>query len=316
MTKPSIQELGQDRQMIDLGFRDTEGLVASYLIPEEGGSILVETGPTSCRDLLLRGLDLAGVDHAAVRKVFVTHIHLDHAGGVGALLDDLPSAEFYAHYLGTPHLIDPTRLISSARRVWGAAADPLWGPIVPVTADRIHSLRGGERFPVRGGTLEVINTPGHAKHHLAFFDTLTGAILTGDGAGVRLEGAGRPRPALPPPDLDLEALYHSVDAMRAKNPRAVWYSHFGPAPNGGADLAIYPGICEEWREVAWKAAQESSDPQFVGRRLREFEESRVPSDDSNRRAEEREDLVSGYEMAAMGLLRYFATKEPTGRGTG
>jgi glyoxylase-like metal-dependent hydrolase (beta-lactamase superfamily II) len=316
MTKPSIQELGEGRQMIDLGFRDTEGLVASYLIPEEEGSTLIETGPTSCRDLLLRGLDLAGVDRGSVRNVFVTHIHLDHAGGVGALLEDLPNAAFYAHHLGTPHLIDPTRLISSARRVWGAAADPLWGPIVPVTASRIHSLMGGERFPVRGGTLEVLNTPGHAKHHLAFFDTPTGAILTGDGAGVRLEGAGRPRPALPPPDLDLEELYRSVDAMRAKNPRAVWYSHFGPAPNGGEDLAIYPQICEEWRAVAWKAAQESLDPEFVGRRLREFEESRIAADDHARLAEDREDLVSGYTMAAMGLLRYFATKDHTGRGTG
>ena len=316
MTKPSIQELGQGRQLIDLGFRDTEGLVASYVIPEEEGSTLIETGPTSCRELLLRGLELAGVDRASVRRVFVTHIHLDHAGGVGALLDALPNAEFYAHHLGTPHLIDPTRLISSARRAWGAAADPLWGPIVPVAPNRIRSLVGGEQFPVQGGVLEVLNTPGHAKHHLAFFDTLTGAILTGDGAGVRLEGAGRPRPALPPPDLDLEELYRSVDAMRAKSPRAVWYSHFGPAPNGGEDLAIYPRICEEWRAVAWKAAQESSDPQFVGRRLREFEEGRVPADDSSHLAEDREDLVSGYEMAAMGLLRYFTTKDNTGRGTG
>ncbi len=316
MSMPSIQELGQGRKLIDLGFRDTEGLVASYLIPEDEGWTMIETGPTTCRDLLLRGLELAGVDRTEVHHVLVTHIHLDHAGGVGALLDKLPNAQFYAHRLGTPHLIEPTKLIASARRVWGAAADPLWGPIVPVAPDRLHALSGSELLPVRGGNLEVLNTPGHAKHHLAFFDQPTRAILTGDGAGVRLEGASRTRPALPPPDLDLGELYRSIDAMKERNPEAIWYSHFGPAPNGASDLVTYPRTCEEWREVAWKAAQESRDPQFVARRLREFEDSRSPQDDSTREADAREDLVSGYEMAALGFLHYFEKMELAGRRTG
>jgi glyoxylase-like metal-dependent hydrolase (beta-lactamase superfamily II) len=316
VVKPSVRELGRGRQLIDLGFRDTEGLVASYLIPEDDGWMVVETGPTTCRDLLLRGIELAGVERTAVRHVLVTHIHLDHAGGAGALLDDLPNAEFFAHRLGLPHLLDPTRLVASARRVWGAAADPLWGPIIPVTPNRIQPLVGGEQFAVQGGALEVLNTPGHAKHHLAFFDAPTRAILTGDGAGVRIERAPRPRPAIPPPDLDLEELYRSIDAMRQKNPGAVWYSHFGPAPNGADDLAIYPGICEEWKQIAWKASQESSDPKFVAQRLREYEESRAAAEESTRMAENREDLVSGYEIAAMGLLHYFEKKGRMGRGAG
>jgi glyoxylase-like metal-dependent hydrolase (beta-lactamase superfamily II) len=273
----------------------------------------VETGPTTCREFLLRGLAAAGVEPAEVRRVFVTHIHLDHAGGVGALVDDLPNATFYAHELGVPHLVDPTRLIASARRAWGAAADPLWGAIVPVMPGRIVALRGGESFPVIGGEFRIIATPGHARHHLAFFDSATRAVFTGDGAGVRLEGSWRARPAIPPPDLDLDQLYSSVEEMRRLDPKLVLYSHFGPAPGGPADLAEYRGIVEEWRQVALEAARESPEAEFVAGRLRAHEEARLASSGSAAAANEHSDLVSGYALAALGLLRYFEVHGEIGR---
>ncbi|MFZ0699666.1 MAG: MBL fold metallo-hydrolase [Thermoplasmata archaeon] len=291
--------------MIDLDFRDTEGLVAAYLLPQEGGWTLVETGPTTCREFLLKGLAAAGVEPAEVRRVFVTHIHLDHAGGVGALTDDLPNATFYAHELGVPHLVDPTRLIASARRAWGAAADPLWGAIVPVAPGRIVALHGGESFPLAGGEFRTIATPGHARHHLAFFDSAIGAVFTGDGAGIRVEGSWRARPAIPPPDLDLDQLYSSVEEMRRLDPRLVLYSHFGPAPGGAQDLADYRSIVEEWRRIALAAARERPDPEFVATRLREYEEARLAAVGQSSDAAGRLDLVSGYSLAALGLLRYF-----------
>jgi glyoxylase-like metal-dependent hydrolase (beta-lactamase superfamily II) len=232
----------------------------------------------------------------------VTHIHLDHAGGMGMLPSALPKAEFYAHELGVPHLVDPTRLIASARRAWGPAADPLWGPIPPVPSARLHALRGGEAFPLTGGVLKVLATPGHAKHHLAFFDTAIAGVFTGDGAGVRLERSSRIRPAVPPPDLDLDQLFASVEAMRALEPKLVLFSHFGPSPDGAADLARYRTIVEQWRDAALAAAREEATPEHVAASLHRLEAATDPASPG-----ERESLVSDYEVAARGFLRYFET---------
>jgi glyoxylase-like metal-dependent hydrolase (beta-lactamase superfamily II) len=315
--RPRVLDLGQGRSLVDTDFRDTEGLVAAYLLPQEDGWSLVETGPTTCRDALLKGIGAAGVAAAEVRRVFVTHIHLDHAGGVGALTDALPNATFYAHELGVPHLVDPTRLIASARRAWGAAADPLWGPIVPVPSPRIVPLRGGEKFPLRGGELSVLATPGHAKHHLAFFDSAIRGVFTGDGAGVRLEQSVRARPAVPPPDLDLDQLFASVEAMRRLAPSRVLYSHFGPSPDGARDLERYRGIVEAWRDVALRAARENPDPEFVAEKIRVYDQQGgEPGRTETPSNADRSTLVSGYDLAARGFLRYFETHGYLDPGTG
>ncbi|MGA8543350.1 MAG: MBL fold metallo-hydrolase [Thermoplasmata archaeon] len=308
MARPRVLELGQGRQLLDTDFRDTEGLVAAYLLPEEEGWTLIETGPSSSRTALLAGIDRAGVARTEIHHVLVTHIHLDHAGGVGALAEELPRAVFYAHELGVPHLVDPTKLIASARRAWGAAADPLWGPILPVPSPRIVALHGGERFPLKGGELTVLATPGHAKHHVSFFDSAIRGIFTGDGAGVRLERSSRVRPAVPPPDLDLELLFSSLEAMRQTDPAMVLYSHFGPSPDGAADLGRYRQVVEEWRDVALTAARERRDAEFITERLREHD--RLANGATSARpssSDDRSNLVSGYELAARGFLRYFET---------
>jgi len=297
-----VVDLGFDRQLLDLDFRDTEGLVAAYLLPQDEGWTLVETGPSTCREALLAAIDRAGVERAEIRRVVVTHIHLDHAGGMGALVDALPRADFYAHELGVPHLLDPSKLLASARRAWGAAMDQLWGPVVPVPPARMHPLRGGERFPLKGGELQVIATPGHARHHLAFFDTGLRGVFTGDGAGVRLERSHHVRPAVPPPDLDLEQLFSSLEAMRRTDPRVVLFSHFGPSPDGAADLVRYRTIVEQWRDVALAAARERRDVDHIAGALRRFDAA-----PGGRAGNDRESIVSGYDMAAMGFLRYFET---------
>lgn len=309
MTQPSVRDLGQGRQLLDLDFRDTEGLVAAYLVPEENGWSLIETGPSTCREALLGGINRAGVEPGEVRRVFVTHIHLDHAGGMGAVVAAFPHATFYAHELGVPHLVDPSRLVASARRAWGAAADPLWGTIVPVPADRVVPLRGGERFAVRGGELSVLPTPGHARHHLAFFDSGIRAVFTGDGAGVRLEHSSHLRPAVPPPDLDLDQLFSSLETMRRTDPRLVLFSHFGPSPDGAADLVRYRTIVERWRDVALTAARERASVEFVTEQLRRYDAATL----TETSADARESLVSGYELAAAGFLRYFETHGLLGR---
>jgi glyoxylase-like metal-dependent hydrolase (beta-lactamase superfamily II) len=317
VARPRVLELGEGRQLVDIDFRDTEGLIAAYLLPEEDGWTLIETGPSSCREALLAGIRYAGVAPEEVRHVFVTHIHLDHAGGVGALADALPNATFYAHELGVPHLVDPTKLIASARRAWGAAADPLWGTIVPVASPRIVPLRGGERFPLTGGEITALATPGHAKHHVSFFDSAIRGLFTGDGAGVRLEHSSRVRPAVPPPDLDLEQLFASLELMRQTDPALLLYSHFGPSPDGASDLVRYRGVVEEWRDVALAAAREKPEADFITQRLRAHDlESRGSISPGGPAPEDRATLVSGYELAARGFLRYFETHGYLTQGMG
>jgi glyoxylase-like metal-dependent hydrolase (beta-lactamase superfamily II) len=308
MAEVSVVELGQGRCLVDLDFRDTEGLVASYLLPMEGGWTLVETGPTTCAEELLRGLSAAGVVPEEVRRVLVTHIHLDHAGGLGRLAELLPNAELFAHRSGIPHLVDPSRLIVSARRAWGPASDQLWGAILPVPAMRLHALDGGEELPLAGGSLKVLATPGHARHHVAFLDSATGALMTGDGAGVRLRGGWRPRPAIPPPDLDLEALFESLERMRSAGPRRIWYSHFGESPDGPADLVAYRRAVEEWRDAALSAAREDPSVAHVARALTECERASARAAGIETRADDRNEDVSGTDLAAQGLLRYFRTR--------
>ncbi|HTT34562.1 MAG TPA: MBL fold metallo-hydrolase [Thermoplasmata archaeon] len=307
MGGPVVVELGEGRLLLDLDFRDHEGLVGAYLLPRPEGYALVETGPTSCHAALLAGLDRAGVERAQVTEVFVTHIHLDHAGGVGALAAALPRATFYAHESGVRHLVDPSRLSESARRAWGPASDRLWGAVVPIAADRIRAVVGGERWPLARGELVVVPTPGHAKHHVSFVDTGTRSILAGDSAGVWVEGLARPRPAIPPPDLDLEALYASLDRMVEAQPERILFTHFGPAPGAVDTLVEYRRTVESWSRVGLEAALESPTVEHVAARLEAFEADAAARSGRPAPAEDRGGLVSGYDLAAQGLLRYFRT---------
>lgn len=302
MVAPRVIELGADRFLLDLGFRDVEGLVAAYLVPTDGGYSLIETGPASCRRSLHDGIARAGVEPTQIRRILVTHIHLDHAGGLGVAASDFPKARLYVHREGVAHMIDPTRLIASARRAWGTAADSLWGPIVPVPADRISPLSGGESLTVDGGDLTVIDTPGHARHHLAFHDTATNALFTGDAAGVRLEGADVARPALPPPDLDVELLLASVDRMWSVTPSAILYSHFGQSETAARDLQGYKHAVRVWRDAALAAAREAPTVEHVTAALR-----RLATPATSGRSPDAPEMISGVEMAAQGLLRYFRT---------
>ncbi|MCI4353518.1 MAG: MBL fold metallo-hydrolase [Thermoplasmata archaeon] len=302
MPSGPVEELGADRFQFDLDFRDVEGLIASYAVPGPIGWTVIETGPSTCRERLLQGLAVAGINAADVARVLVTHVHLDHAGGLGSAAELFPRARLFVHREGLAHMLDPSKLVASARRAWGAAADPLWGPVLPVPANRLVALSGGERLTISGGELLVVNTPGHARHHLAFFDEATRSLYTGDAAGVHLTGTDRVRPALPPPDLDLEALLQSVDRMRELEPARLLYTHFGPQAEGARALSEYPPVVLRWRDVALTAAKEDPSVENVSAALQRSEEGVDPGAPVS---DPRPDLISGTAMAAQGLLRYF-----------
>src|SRR5215213_11039602 len=175
-------------ETIDLDFMNTGQVIASFLLLGEGGAALVETGPASCLERLTAGLKEHGVSHEDVRQVFVTHIHLDHAGASGHLADLLPNATFYVHEVGHPHLVDPSKLVKSATRIYGENMDELWGEARPVPEDRVVTLKDREEKEAAGGVLVAHDTPGHAYHHLAYLEQGSGALFTGDVAGIRLPG--------------------------------------------------------------------------------------------------------------------------------
>lgn len=211
---------------IDLKFLGMRRVVGTAVLGGPSGLALIDPGPTSCLPALESGLADHGHRLEDVQTMLLTHIHLDHAGATGVVLSRLPSAVVYVHEKGAPHMADPTKLLSSATRLYGANMDRLWGEFRPVPTERMRVLRGGERLDISGRTLEVAYTPGHASHHVSYFDMTTGIAYVGDTAGIRVAKDYVKAPT-PPPDIDLEAWEQSLRAIEAWRPRSLVLTHFG-----------------------------------------------------------------------------------------
>ena len=168
-----------------------------------------------------------------MRQVLLTHIHLDHAGATGTLLQANPEIEVFVHQRGARHLIDPSKLLASAGRLYGEEMDLLWGAVLPVPAARVKVLHGDERLLVGGRELEVAQTPGHASHHVSYFDRSSGVAFVGDTAGIRRGTGSYVLPPTPPPDIDLEAWRVSADRILAWEPDTLFLTHFGPFRGAG-----------------------------------------------------------------------------------
>jgi glyoxylase-like metal-dependent hydrolase (beta-lactamase superfamily II) len=220
--------LGDGVSLIDLAFLGHAGAVGAYVVADGDDVALVETGPGSTIDALRAGLAAAGFEPEQLTRVVVTHIHLDHAGAAGAVLRAAPRATFHVHPAGARHMVDPSKLLASATRIYGDDMDRLWGAFEPVPAERVRVLADGDAIDVGRRRLVAVHTPGHAIHHVALHDADTGDVFTGDVAGVRLAGLPYVRPPTPPPDIDLDAWRGSVARLRALRPRRLLLTHFGP----------------------------------------------------------------------------------------
>lgn len=208
---------------LDLRFIGIPGLIASYLVESGGEFALIETGPGSTLKTLRESIRAAGVDESAIKKVFVTHIHLDHAGAAGWFAQN--GATIYCHPNAARHLIDPSKLMESARMVYGDQMDALWGEMLPAPDERVVCLQNNER--VKLSEVEVIawDTPGHARHHHAFI--IGDVCFTGDAAGMRLENSRYLSVTAAPPQFDPVAYTQSLDRVIAANFKALYLTHFG-----------------------------------------------------------------------------------------
>jgi glyoxylase-like metal-dependent hydrolase (beta-lactamase superfamily II) len=223
-----ITDLGHDVFQIDTRMAGYDGITAGYLIRGER-PCLVETGTAPSAPLVRDALAALGVGPADLATVVVTHIHLDHAGGTGDIAAMFPAAQVVVHELGAPHLADPSRLMRSARMVWGDELDGLFGALAPTPADRIRAV--GQRGVVDlggGRRLDSHYSPGHARHHVGLVDSASGDLYVGDAAGIYIQETGDMRPATPPPDFNLDVALESLRMFAALRPARVLFSHFGP----------------------------------------------------------------------------------------
>lgn len=314
LSKPSYSLQKTDREMdchlIDLNFLGNEKVIAAYLLHDGTEAALIEVGPGSTIEHLTAGIQAAGVPFDAIRHLIVTHIHLDHAGALGILAQRLPEANIYVHPIGAPHLIDPSKLISSAARLYGSLMGVLWGEILPVPEERIIVLQDGQSFQVAGHKLTAYDTPGHARHHYAYWDEQNGRLFAGDIAGVRLPGYTYVRPPTPPPELDLEAWYESIHRLRQLAIRQLCLTHFGIFEDT-AEFGISQHFDElatrlrTWGEVVREQIEAGRAEPDIIERFQHYvqdEMARIGIEPASY------EIAASYKMLAPGYIRYWQKK--------
>jgi len=205
--------------------------IATALLESDGHRTIVDPGPGSTLETLRQGLRSRSISVSDLDAVLLTHIHLDHAGATGALVGENPRLAVYVHTNGAPHMIDPSKLLASAQRLWPNDLQRLFGETLPVPAENLHIVEGGETLTLGSRQVEVVYTPGHASHHVSYFDKAEGVAFVGDTAGVRIEGNAFAMPATPPPDIDLGIWDTSFAAILERKPARLFLTHFGYSDN-------------------------------------------------------------------------------------
>jgi glyoxylase-like metal-dependent hydrolase (beta-lactamase superfamily II) len=292
---------------VDLEFLGSPGIIATAVLSGDGGVTLIDPGPASCLPALERGLQHLGFTLADVRTILLTHIHLDHAGASGSLVRRDPRVQVFVHERGAPHMIDPSTLMASAARLYGADMDRLWGEMVPIPAPNVHVLRGGERLEAGGRRIEVMYTPGHAWHHVSYLDLDEGVAYVGDTAGIRRTDICLVVPPTPPPDIDLDAWRDSLSRILSRRPEALFITHFGewrPAAEHAHDLLERLGA---WSvRVRDSLAGPGSDAEKAAAFADEVRtEIRARLGDEGARAHER---AARFDFSWQGLARYWRKK--------
>ena len=238
---------------VDLRFQNLAHVIATAVLQGSSGVTLIDPGPSTTLPTLRAELSRAGIGVADITSVLLTHIHLDHAGVTGALVRENPRIRVYVHTIGAPHMIDPSKLIASATRLYGADMDRLWGAFLPVPADAIVRVEGGERLLTSGHSLEVAYTPGHASHHVSYFSAATGVAFVGDTAGVRVIPGGYVLPPTPPPDIDYGVWHQSLSSIESWHSDTLFLTHFGPHGSPAAVLAELRDHMDHFERVAREA---------------------------------------------------------------
>ncbi len=292
-------------EFVDLDFLGHAGVIGTGVITTDAGAWLVDPGPTTALPGLRRALASLGLSLEQVRGLLLTHIHLDHAGASGSIVRDYPDIAVFVHERGAPHMADPSRLLQSAGRLYGSNMERLWGEVAPVPVATMRVLKGGERLDLGSRTIEVAYTPGHASHHVSFFEPRGGVAFVGDTGGVWL--GSRIVPPTPPPDIDLAAWSDSIARIREWDAARLYLTHFGgvdrPGPHLDALERELSAFSEMVRDILDRpGTDEDRMRRFVenvGRDLRKA----MSEDEANRH-----ELAMPLEQCWLGLARYCRKK--------
>jgi glyoxylase-like metal-dependent hydrolase (beta-lactamase superfamily II) len=289
---------------IDTFMGGRERYTAAYLLTASQPT-LVETGPGTSVEPVTRALETLGIEPDALAHIVLTHIHLDHAGGVGSLAGRFPNATVWVHERGARHLADPSRLVSSTTRVYGEERmASLFGPVEPVPAERLRVLGDDEALDIGGRSLTALDTPGHASHHLALVDSSTGVVFTGDALGIHVPDLPVLRPATPPPGFDLELAVASIERIRAAASSTLLFAHFGPVIDVDRTCELAIRRLHEWTDAVRDAMRSTTDlDEIVEVLTREAARETVTGAEAQLDLDRLETLA-GVRMNAMGIARY------------
>ena len=293
---------------VDLLFLGRPHAIATVVLQNAGSLALIDPGPASCLDALDLGLQAQGLRLSDVTDLLLTHIHLDHAGATGTLVRRHPHIRVVVHERGAPHMADPAKLLASATRLYGDRMDELWGEFAAVPTKNMTVVAGGERIEAGGRTFEIAYTPGHASHHVSFFDRASGVAFVGDTGGVCIDG-GYILPPTPPPDIDIEAWRDSVARIEAWSPATIFMTHFGPVNRPSAHLQTLMQNLDTMSALVRARLSEAGTDE---------EQSRRFADDLQRefRLHMTEAQLAAYSAAAppeliwLGLARYWRKRRP------
>jgi glyoxylase-like metal-dependent hydrolase (beta-lactamase superfamily II) len=285
---------GAAPRLIDVLQRGRERVIGAW---DLGGAI-VDPGPETRMETLLAALS------GEPRVLLLTHIHLDHAGATGALVERFPELEVFVHAHGAPHLVDPTKLLASAERIYGDQMEPLWGRVLPVPERNLRVLEGGEQIAVAGRTLDVEYTPGHASHHVVYFDRSDGTAYVGDVAGVRIPPSNFVQPPTPPPDIDVEAWERSIDLVASREPARLALTHFGAVQEPLPHLERTREALREQAELARRLLAEHGDTDEAARAF-VAEVNRLTRERADPETAAGLEVGSPVEQRWMGLRRYW-----------
>jgi glyoxylase-like metal-dependent hydrolase (beta-lactamase superfamily II) len=314
--EPVVFQVADGITAIDTFMGGRERYTAAYLL-DAAQPTLVETGPGTSVEPVAAALEHLGIEPNALAHIVLTHIHLDHAGGVGQLARRFPHATVWVHERGAPHLADPSRLVASATRVWGEREmQEFFLPVEPVASSRIEALRDGDTIDMADRTLAVLDTPGHASHHVALVDSRTGAVFTGDALGIHVPDLPVLRPATPPPEFDLERYVASIDRIKAASASILLFAHFGPLRDVDATCDLAIRRVRDWAAVVEDSLRETEDPEELASRL---EATALDDIETGAEAtldlevlEDRLRLLSSIRMNAQGLARYWQRRRNGG----
>jgi glyoxylase-like metal-dependent hydrolase (beta-lactamase superfamily II) len=306
-----ITDLGHEVFQIDTRMAGYDGITAGYLIRGDR-PCLVETGTAPSAPVVRDALAALGIGPADLATVVVTHIHLDHAGGTGDIAEMFPSAEVVVHELGARHLADPSRLMASARMVYGDELDDLFGTLAPTPAARIRAVeRTGVVDLGAGRKLASHYSPGHARHHVGLIDSVSGDLYVGDAAGIYIQETGDMRPATPPPDFDLEVALESLRMFGALQPTRLLFSHFGPVTAVAEALDRSAAEISVWVEEARRARKAGLDLDHAAAMVAERTRQRylVLADDADPEIAAKYDRISAAQANVAGIMHWLDKTE-------